>query len=184
MILAYAEMVAVDTKVPDLVLAGRGVLALPVAELVRDLGLASKVHIRTDIGMDELVRLYQGASMFLQTSYEEGLGISILEAMACGLPVVSTDTAGTRETVVSGKTGWLVEQGSDHLVANEVAQRALTVLRGGQGSVMGAEGRDRCFRLFSHRITLGRFTSVYDYLLDGAPLDATALISPMNPGPE
>ena len=164
MVLAYGEMVRANTKVPDLVLAGLGDLAPSTAEIVRSLGLASRVHVRSGVDANELVRLYQGASVFLQTSYDEGLGMSVLEAMACGLPVVCTDTAGTRETVDSGATGWLVAQGSDHVVAGEVAKRVLATLDS-VGAAMGAEGRDRCLRMFSLEVTLSRFTAVYDTLM-------------------
>ena len=163
MVLAYGQMVRADTRVPDLVLAGLGDLAPATAELVRSLGLASRVHVRSGVDAGDLVRLYQGASVFLQTSHEEGLGMSVLEAMACGLPVVCTDTAGTRETVDSGATGWLVAQGPDHVVAGEVAKRVLALLDGG-GAAMGTRGRDRCLRMFSLDVTLRRFTAVYDAL--------------------
>jgi glycosyltransferase involved in cell wall biosynthesis len=163
MVLAYGEMVRADARVPDLVLAGLGVLAPRTEQIVWSLGLSSRVHVRSGVGASELVRLYQGASVFLQTSHEEGLGMSVLEAMACGLPVVCTDTAGTRETVHSGATGWLVSQGPDHVVAGEVAKRVLAVLDGG-GAAMGARGRDRCLRMFSLNVTLSRFTAVYDAL--------------------
>ena len=162
-VLAYGEMVRTDARVPDLVLAGLGDLAPRTAELVRSLGLASRVHVRSGLDASELVRLYQRASVFLQTSHEEGLGISVLEAMACGLPVVCTDTDGTRETVENGATGWLVVQGPDHVVAGEVAKRVLATL-GGEGASMGAQGRARCLRMFSLDVTLRRFTAVYDTL--------------------
>jgi glycosyltransferase involved in cell wall biosynthesis len=161
MVLAYGEMVRADARVPDLVLAGLGDLAPRTAEIIGNLGLASRVHVRSGVDASDLIRLYQGASVFLQTSYEEGLGMSVLEAMACSLPVVCTDTAGTRETVDSGVTGWLVAQGPDHVVASEVAKRVLATLDGG-GAAMGARGRDRCLHTFSLDVTLSRFTAVYD----------------------
>src|SRR5664280_3041230 len=162
-VLAYGEMVRGDATVPDLVLAGKGELAPATAELVRSLGLTSRTHVRSGVDASELVRLYQRASVFLLTSHEEGLGMSVLEAMACGLPVVCTDTAGTRETVENGATGWLVAQNPDHVVASEVAKRVLAVLDGG-GADMGEHGRDRCLRMFSLDVTLRRFTAAYDAL--------------------
>jgi glycosyltransferase involved in cell wall biosynthesis len=163
MVLAYGEMVRADGRVPDLVLAGLGDLTPRTAEIIGSLGLASRVQVRSGVDACDLIRLYQGAAVFLQTSYEEGLGMSVLEAMACSLPVVCTDTAGTRETVDSGVTGWLVAQGPDHVVASEVAKRVLAALDGG-GAAMGARGRDRCLRMFSLDVTLSRFTAVYEAL--------------------
>jgi glycosyltransferase involved in cell wall biosynthesis len=166
MVLAYAEMVRLDAGVPDLVLAGLGELAPTTVQIVRSLNLTSKVRVRSNLSPEELVDLYQGASVFLQTSFEEGLGMSVLEAMACGLPIVSTDTAGSRETVIHGETGWLVAQGPDHVVAGEVAKRVLAAVDG-EGGAMGAKGRDRCLRMYSLNITLSRFTASYDALTRG-----------------
>jgi glycosyltransferase involved in cell wall biosynthesis len=163
MVLAYSEMLRADKRVPDLVLAGRGNLDPATRELIWSLGLTSRVHVHADVAASELVPLYQNASVFLLTSHEEGLGISVLEAMACGLPVVCTDNAGTRETVADGSTGWLVEQGGRQFVADQVAKQVLATLDG-RGASMGTQGRDRCLRLFSLDVTLHRLTAIYDEL--------------------
>jgi glycosyltransferase involved in cell wall biosynthesis len=163
LVLAYAEMVQVNPQIPDLVLAGLGGLPSAISDIIRRVGVESRVRVLSGVDETELVRLYQGASVFLQTSHEEGLGMSVLEAMSCGLPVVCTDTAGTRETVDSGVTGWLVAQGRDAAVAAAVANRVLAVLDGG-GEAMGVRGRDRCLRIFSLDVTLRRFIAAYDSL--------------------
>src|SRR5438132_4535625 len=164
MIRAYAIMFPLDESVPPLVLAGRGQLPAHLLSLVTNLGLLSRVTVRSNVGTRELSELYRGASVFLQTSYEEGLGMSVLEAMACGLPVVSTDTAGARETVVNGVTGWLVPQDSDPQVSALVADRVMEVLRG-NGAAMGGRARQRCETAFSSEVALRRFTDVYEDLL-------------------
>ena len=61
----------------------------------------------------ELPGLLRRGSVFLQTSWEEGLGMAALEAMACGLPVVSTATTGTMEFLDSGSNGIVVPLGGD-----------------------------------------------------------------------
>lgn len=167
---AYAEVVRRDDRVPPLVLAGRGALPEPVRQLVAALGLTRRVTVRTDVRTAELLDLYRGASVFLQTSYEEGLGMSVLEAMACGLPVVATRTAGSQETVRNGVTGWLVgpppglAAGGDADVVHQIADRVLGILRD-PDCPFGACGRARCLAEFSTGVALRRFTAVYDELL-------------------
>jgi glycosyltransferase involved in cell wall biosynthesis len=58
---------------------------------------------------DELIRLYRGASAFLDTSLYEGFGYQVLEAMACGAPVVASDTTSIPEVV--GEAGLLCPPG-------------------------------------------------------------------------
>jgi glycosyltransferase involved in cell wall biosynthesis len=163
-VLAYAEMVRRDDAVPELLLVGRGELPREVRALVTDLGLGGRIRVRSDVGLDELVTLYQGASVFLQTSHEEGLGMTVLEAMACGLPVVCTETAGSIETVSDGRTGWLVPQLPADRVPVAVAERTLRVLSDPDRG-FGVRARERCLAHFSSDVALGRFTAVYDDLL-------------------
>jgi glycosyltransferase involved in cell wall biosynthesis len=164
LIRAYALLCAESEPVPRLLLAGKGQL-LPVNhELIEDLGLTKKIDVRTEVADNDLVELYQSASVFVQTSHEEGLGMSVLEAMACGLPVVATDTAGSRETVVDGVTGWRVSQGSEEDVAAEVAKRIRQLLV--HGEVASRQARRRCVDRFSSDQTLGLYLGVYEDLLD------------------
>jgi glycosyltransferase involved in cell wall biosynthesis len=58
---------------------------------------------RGDLALD-----YAAADVCVQASREEGLGFSVLEALACGTPVVATGVGGLRETVRHGETGWSV----------------------------------------------------------------------------
>ncbi len=159
MVRAYARMVKLRPDVPSLVLAGKGRLSPPVSALIRELALSDRITVLSDVSPDELVVLYQGASAFLQTSHEEGLGISSIEAMACGLPVVATETAGSAEIVVDGRTGWLVPQDDEPGIVEGIAVRALDVLS--PENRFGNEGRRRAVEIFSTAASLGRFMEVY-----------------------
>jgi glycosyltransferase involved in cell wall biosynthesis len=164
MVRAYSLLVNNMAEAPKLVLAGKGRLSESVVGLIKELGLENKVEIRSEVPAEELPALYTGASAFLQTSYEEGLGLSVLEAMASGLPVVSTDTAGSQETVVHGHTGYLVPADANVDIAAILAKRVTDVLSG-TGETLGAHGRQRCVSMFSSDVALSRFTSAYSDLL-------------------
>jgi glycosyltransferase involved in cell wall biosynthesis len=164
MVRAYSVLANNMAEAPKLVLAGKGRLSESVVGLIRELGLENEVEIRSEVPAEELPALYRGASTFLQTSYEEGLGLSVLEAMASGLPVVSTDTAGSQETVVHGHTGYLVPADMNVDIAAILAKRVTDVLSG-TGETLGANGRQRCVSMFSSDVALSRFTSAYSYLL-------------------
>ncbi|KKP24463.1 MAG: Glycosyltransferase [candidate division TM6 bacterium GW2011_GWF2_28_16] len=70
-----------------------------------------------NLNQNELDEFYGIADLMLITSYQEGLGIIGLEAMAYGLPVVSTNCGGTSDYVINNKTGYLVDINDDKLMA-------------------------------------------------------------------
>lgn len=164
MIRAYARVVATRPDVPVLVLAGRGNLPDSDVALVEKLGLASRVHVRSDVTPPELLDLYRSASVFLQTSHEEGFGVSVLEAMACGLPVVTTETSGTKASVLNGRTGWLIAQDAETVLEEAFASKTLAVLDG-DGMQMSRQAREHVVNSFSSKVSLKRFTDMYDMVL-------------------
>jgi glycosyltransferase involved in cell wall biosynthesis len=95
-----------------LVLAGNGALA-QVRELVERRGLARFVEVREWLGPVERDRLLASADAFVLPSYAEGLPMSLLEAMAWGLPVISTAVGSIPEHVHEGVQGLLVQQPGD-----------------------------------------------------------------------
>ncbi len=66
-------------------------------EMVRDEGLEGRVLMLPPVPVTDLVGMYNGASMFCITSQFEGFGLTPLEAMACGVPVISSDSSSLPE---------------------------------------------------------------------------------------
>jgi glycosyltransferase involved in cell wall biosynthesis len=166
LIRSYATMVQLQPSLPILVLAGRGMLPTSTATLITELNLSERVLILPNVPQGRLPSLYRAASTYLQASYEEGLGLSVLEAMASGLPVVSTDTAGTRETVVHGRTGWLVPQGP--ALQGEMAARAISIWQA-DACTMPRYARERAVSLFSSEVALSRYLKIYGEVLPARP---------------
>jgi glycosyltransferase involved in cell wall biosynthesis len=88
--------------------------------LIERCGLGKKVAIHELIDEEELMRLYATASVFLLPTRMEGWGLSIMEAMASGCPVVSTPVGGVTELVRSGENGLLVRVGDVHGFAEAI----------------------------------------------------------------
>ncbi|HET6942078.1 MAG TPA: glycosyltransferase family 4 protein [Sphingomicrobium sp.] len=104
-------------------LAGRGAkvhLTLigsgPLEGLIRDEiakeGMGDYVELTGELPPDEVRSKLEGSDVFCLTSFAEGLPISIMEAMAVGVPVIATSIAGIPELVVNGDTGLLVPPGN------------------------------------------------------------------------
>jgi glycosyltransferase involved in cell wall biosynthesis len=100
----------------------------------------------------------------------EGLSNSIMEYMACGLPVVCTDSGGNRELVVEGETGLLVPSGDVDAVV-----RRLRSLRDGPATAsrMGRAGRERIATVFTVDALVRGTIGAYDLAAEGRRTAAT-----------
>lgn len=108
-------------------------------------------------------RVLAALDLFALPSYREGMPVSIIEAMLCGLPVVATRIRGCREVVQDGDTGFLVEpEDADDL---EGAMRFLIQHRT-IASKMGRRGRDHAVRHHDERRTLLRQVRFYRKLAE------------------
>jgi glycosyltransferase involved in cell wall biosynthesis len=106
----------------QLVIAGDGPLLVQLTELVGALGVASHVHllgVRRDVP-DVLNAL----DAFAMSSDTEGLPLVVLEAMATGLPVVSTAVGGIPTVLEEGQTGFLVAAGDEAALRDRIASLA------------------------------------------------------------
>jgi glycosyltransferase involved in cell wall biosynthesis len=101
----------------QLVLAGRPAWGKGEAEReVRRLDLTSSVRLLGYVGDDDLPALYSGALAYVQPSFYEGFGLTVLEAMACGTPVVASNTSSLPEVV--GGAGLLVDTNNPREIAS------------------------------------------------------------------
>ena len=172
---AYALLHRSDFSTPPLVLAGRGELPDHLRQRIRTLELLDHVRVLSDVPRALLPGLYRSASVYLQASYEEGLGLSVIEAMASGVPVVATRTAGSALAIRPGVTGHLVEQ-SEHTVTDFVKAVKSAHLC---GHTFSTAGRRRAEIEFSTDVTLERFVRTYDQVLRRPPpVDVTRPESP------
>jgi glycosyltransferase involved in cell wall biosynthesis len=107
----------------------------------------------------DVEEVYAAADVVVCSSHFEGYGMAIIEAMACGKPVVSTNRGGPAETVVHGETGYLVPPGD----AAGLARYVIDLLRDpALRTRMGARGRARVEEKFSAEATARQFERTLD----------------------
>jgi glycosyltransferase involved in cell wall biosynthesis len=105
---------------PKLVVAGgRGWGHTDLQETTQALGLRHHVHFTGFVDDDDLPDLYRGASVFVYPSLYEGFGLPVLEAMACGVPVISSNRSSLPE--VAGDAALLVDPSQPEALAAAMA---------------------------------------------------------------
>jgi len=122
---------------------GEGPLLPEIAGAIRQRGLTERIDLLGNGG--DVPGVLASADVFVLSSRSEGFPVSILEAMAAGLPVVATDVGGVAESVIDGETGLLVPPGDPGALASALdrllADSALRLR-------LGAAGRERARRHF------------------------------------
>ncbi|MBA3746277.1 MAG: glycosyltransferase family 4 protein [Solirubrobacterales bacterium] len=165
---------SVAREVPGarLVLVGDGPSRPGLEARAESAGLRDRVHFA---GRVEDIWVYlRDADVFALASYNEALGIGIMEAMAAGLPVVASDVGGIPELVERGVTGELFARG-DH---EQLARHLIDLLRSPErSSRMSAAGQQAAQAMHMHE-SVREYFALYGELLAGGsvarPLSAAA----------
>ena len=145
----------------ELDIVGDGELRPALERLAAELKLGSAVRFHGN--RDDVHPFLAAADVFTLSSVSEGIAISLLEAMAAGLPVVATAVGGTPEVVVDGATGYLVPPRDPAALATAL----MAVLsRPAEAAAFGAAGRNRVEQSFSLTATVRAYEALYLELLD------------------
>ncbi|MCK4306775.1 glycosyltransferase family 4 protein [candidate division WOR-3 bacterium] len=125
-ILLYA-MKEIIERIPDarLIVAGTGDYLPYLISLSKKLKIERCVEFTGFVAEEKKIEFLQSASVLVNPSPKEGWGITSIEANACGTPVVASDSPGLRDSVVDGKTGFLVKHGS----VEDLSHRIIQILR-------------------------------------------------------
>ncbi|HYD80454.1 MAG TPA: glycosyltransferase family 1 protein [Paucimonas sp.] len=130
------------------------------------LGIGDAVQFTGQRPRAELRYYYSAADVFVTTPWYEPFGITPVEAMACGTPVVGAAVGGIKTTVQDGHTGYLVPPKNPHALAErlawlyhhpQIAQR------------LGWAGMHRAYRHFTWRKVAAQIAEVYESAIDGSP---------------
>ncbi len=125
---AFAEACAEN---PDLrlLLFGKGSQESQFRQYVFDHDLTDKVHFGGHASLEELPDIYRSADIYLSASHSDGSSVSLMEALACGLPVVVSDIPGNLEWINEGEQGWLFKDGDSQICSQKILLAASLVGR-------------------------------------------------------
>ncbi|MGX6608426.1 glycosyltransferase family 4 protein [Micromonosporaceae bacterium Da 78-11] len=136
---------------------------------ITTLGLSRSVRI-VDCGHDQVAGLLRACDVYVQPSHVEGLGLAVVEAMACGVPVIVSDTDGLREVVRPQVTGLMVPVGDAGGIADAVLRLAQ---QPGERARLAAAGRAEVADRFGLARMVARTEDLYRDLLAQRPAPAT-----------
>ena len=150
----------VNKTMPEVqfVIAGDGPAKDDLAELAGKLGIADQTHLLGSVS--DIPGVLSAVDLFALTSDNEASPVSILEAMSCGLPVVSTDVGSVSQSVIEGRTGMLVPTQQ----VDPAAEAWLKILQSPElAKSMGEQGREHVISYSS----LDSMTESYVDLIEG-----------------
>jgi glycosyltransferase involved in cell wall biosynthesis len=122
MLLKSFQMVKKDIEDVDLLIIGEGPEEGKMRGLSKKLGIEKSVEFLGFVNYKDLPMYYRSSEFFVLSSLQEGFGIVLIEAMACGKPVISTDCGGPSDFVVNGKNGFLVPVNDINLMASKMLE--------------------------------------------------------------
>ncbi|HEV8486366.1 MAG TPA: glycosyltransferase family 4 protein [Blastocatellia bacterium] len=142
-----------------LIIAGSGSLHDSLQVAARQLGVVDRVDFCGAVAHDRLPDLYRSAVLFVQSSHYEAQGMALLEAAACGLPIVGT------------RVGSLADIAPDAAIAtavgdvDQLTKAIATLLRNpNQRALMGRAARNEIERKYDLALAVERFVNLYQSL--------------------
>jgi sugar transferase (PEP-CTERM/EpsH1 system associated) len=146
-----------------LVIVGEGILRREVEALLGEAALMPLCWMPGE--RNDVDQIFSKLDCFLLPSRGEGISNTILEAMACALPVIATAVGGNVELIEPGRTGELVPAGDFETMAHEILAYASNP---GKAQAAGRAGRARVERFFSLDTMVERYRKLYDEQLEAA----------------
>lgn len=148
-------------QVLRLIMVGDGPLRAEALALLKAAGTSELAWLPGE--RHDVPEILHGLDCFVLPSLAEGISNTILEAMACGLPVIATDVGGCSELVEAGVTGELVPAADVETMAQAIVRYARDR---GLAEAAGQAGRVAVERQFSLTAMVRKYQSVYDELLN------------------
>ncbi len=152
----------VKKEIPTkLLLVGDGPDRSECERLTRELDLQKDVLFLGK--QDGLTEILNSADLFLMPSQSESFGLSALEAMACGIPVVSSSVGGLPELIIHNETGFIAEIGD----VDRMAKYTIDLLTNERKyKTFSKNSRDRAVNNFDKNLIVPKYVSYYEKILN------------------
>jgi glycosyltransferase involved in cell wall biosynthesis len=157
-------MSIVVKKIPlaQLLIVGDGKMRDELKALTVSLGIQKNVFFVPSV--KDTVTVFSIMDVFVMPSLKEGLGLSLMEAMACGLPVIGSDIGGIRNLIRDGENGLLVKAGDSIALSGAILELLADKTK---AAVLGKNAKNFISRKFSLEKMSGETEAVYREVVEG-----------------
>ncbi len=121
---AFVKVASVNPDV-NLILLGGGSQGAKIRQILMNGGVMERVHFGGQVGQRDLPRWYHMADIYISPSHVDGSSVTLMEAMASGLPCLVSDIAGNKEWIQDGVNGWLFRDGD----VDDLAEKILSAIK-------------------------------------------------------
>jgi glycosyltransferase involved in cell wall biosynthesis len=146
----------------DLILLGGGSQGPHIRQILMQGGVLDRVHFGGQVGQRDLPRWYHMADLYISPSHVDGTSVTLLEALASGLPCLVSDIPGNLPWVEQGVNGWLFRDGNVDDLAETIR---LAIENKGAFKTLGAAARQTAEQKADWRKNFGTLLAAYEQVL-------------------
>ena len=158
---AFVKVAAVDPHV-NLILLGGGSQGAHLRQIFMNGGVLDRVHFGGQVGQRDLPRWYHMSDLYISPSHVDGSSVSLMEALASGLPCLVSDIPGNREWIEEGLNGWLFRDGD----VDDLAGKILSAIKNRKlFKKIGEAARKTAEQKADWRKNFGKLLAAYDQVM-------------------
>lgn len=160
---AFVKVASVNPDV-NLILLGGGSQGANIRKILMNGGVMERVHFGGQVSQRDLPRWYHMADIYISPSHVDGTSVTLLEALASGLPCLVSDIPGNRDWVEEGVNGWLFRDGD----ADDLAEKIMLAIQSRRAwGKMGKAARKTAEERADWRKNFGTLLEAYEKVKNG-----------------
>ncbi len=152
-----------SNKSLKLLIAGKGTQRGFLENMVKKLGIENDTIFTGYIDHNNVQDYHNMLDIYVAMSLEESFGVAVLEASACGKPVIVSNVGGLPEVVENGKTGFIVEKGNSEALAEALSK---LIREPELAVIMGNEGRNKVIKEYDWKESVNKMISIYNTIIN------------------
>jgi L-malate glycosyltransferase len=158
---AFVKVAASNPNV-NLLLLGGGSQGAHVRQIFMNGGVLDRVHFGGQVSQSDLPRWYHMADVYISPSHVDGSSVTLMEALASGLPCLVSDIPGNREWIEDGVNGWLFRDGD----VEDLAEKILSAIKNRKSfKKIGEAARKTAEQKADWKKNFGKLLEAYEKIL-------------------